>query len=194
MADPTAGRDLGARPFGLRHLDPAEFRDRLNELLDIYVEAMRYPAGTGSARAMLWVEHCARPGFDCVIAVDDADTVHGLAYGYRGLPGQWWHGEVQRGLGSPDSPWLHDYVELTELHVRPASQGGGLGEALLRALVVGRSEHAVLLSTPEGTNRAWRLYRRLGFVDVLRDFRFTGDPRPFGVLGRRLPLDPARAD
>jgi hypothetical protein len=29
---------------------------------------------------------------------------------------------------------------------------------------------------------------------VLRDFRFTGDPRPFGVLGRRLPLDPARAD
>jgi ribosomal protein S18 acetylase RimI-like enzyme len=63
---------------------------------------------------------------------------------------------------------------------------------MLRALMAGRSEGKVLLSTPEATNRAWRLYRRLGFVDVLRDFRFTGDPRPFGVLGRQLPFDPPR--
>jgi len=48
----------------------------------------------------------------------------------------------------------------------------------------------MLLSTPEGENRAWRLYRRLGFGDVLRNYRFTGDPRPFGVLGRELPLLP----
>jgi ribosomal protein S18 acetylase RimI-like enzyme len=48
----------------------------------------------------------------------------------------------------------------------------------------------MLLSTPEGENRAWRLYRRLGFGDVLRHYRFTGDPRPFGVLGRELPLIP----
>jgi ribosomal protein S18 acetylase RimI-like enzyme len=51
----------------------------------------------------------------------------------------------------------------------------------------------MLLSTPEGENRAWRLYRRLGFTDVLRNYRFTGDPRPFGVLGRDLPLDPPTA-
>ena len=70
------------------------------------------------------------------------------------------------------------------------SQGGGLGEALLRALMAGRSEPAgCCCPRRRATNRAWRLYRRLGFVDVLRDFRFTGDPRPFGVLGR--PLDPA---
>jgi hypothetical protein len=25
---------------------------------------------------------------------------------------------------------------------------------------------------------------------VLRHYRFTGDPRPFGVLGRELPLPP----
>ena len=51
----------------------------------------------------------------------------------------------------------------------------------------------MLLSTPEGENRAWRLYRRLGFTDVLRNYRFTGDPRPFGVLGRDLPLGPPSA-
>jgi ribosomal protein S18 acetylase RimI-like enzyme len=52
----------------------------------------------------------------------------------------------------------------------------------------------VLLSTPEygphTPGRAWRLYRRMGFNDVLREHRFTGDARPFAVLGRELPLDP----
>jgi ribosomal protein S18 acetylase RimI-like enzyme len=52
----------------------------------------------------------------------------------------------------------------------------------------------VLLSTPEygaaAPGRAWRLYRRAGFQDVLRQHRFTGDARPFAVLGRRLPLSP----
>ena len=58
------------------------------------------------------------------------------------------------------------------------------------AVADGRPERHMLLSTPEGENRAWRLYRRLGFGDVLRNYRFTGDPRPFGVLGRELPLLP----
>ena len=30
-----------------------------------------------------------------------------------------------------------DYFELTELHVRPDAQGAGLGDGLLRALLVG---------------------------------------------------------
>jgi ribosomal protein S18 acetylase RimI-like enzyme len=49
-----------------------------------------------------------------------------------------------------------------------------------------------VLSTPEAPaedSRAWRLYRRLGFVDLLRQFHFPGDDRPFAVLGRPLPLD-----
>ena len=53
-----------------------------------------------------------------------------------------------------------------------------------------------LLSTPEADeekSRAWRLYRRFGFVDVLRHFHFPGDERPFGVLGRDLPLPPPDA-
>ena len=45
----------------------------------------------------------------------------------------------------------------------------------------------VLLSTPEAdeqTSRAWRLYRRFGFVDVLRDFLSPATSAPFAVLGR----------
>jgi ribosomal protein S18 acetylase RimI-like enzyme len=173
----------------LRNLDAATFVARLPELVSVYVAAMRYPDGISTARAALWQEHSQRPGFAAFVAVDAQDRIRGLTYGYAGRPGQWWFSEVARGLGRADSPWLANYLELTELHVRPDSQGAGIGEALLTALLTNRSEGAVLLSTPEGTNRAWRLYRRMGFVDVLRQYRFAGDPRPFGVLGRTLPLD-----
>ncbi len=84
--------------------------------------------------------------------------------------------------------WLTDYFELTELHVLPRAQGRGLGEDLLRRLMDGVGPSRVLLSTPEGPSKAWKLYRRVGFVDVLRRYQFTGDPRPFAVLGRELPL------
>ncbi|WP_018335702.1 GNAT family N-acetyltransferase [Actinomycetospora chiangmaiensis] len=89
--------------------------------------------------------------------------------------------------------YLGDYFELTELHVRTDAQGHGLGEALLRRLLDRADAGHVLLSTPEAPapTRAWLLYRRCGFRDVLRHHRFSSDPRPFAVLGRTLPLEPA---
>ena len=62
----------------------------------------------------------------------------------------------------------------------------------LARLLADRPERHVLLSTPEipaEDNRAWSLYRRMGFTDVLRHFTFTGGPRPFAFLGRPLPLE-----
>jgi len=171
--------------------DPETYRRRVDELLAIYVAAMRYPAGTEVHRRALWLDNSYRTGFGCVVALDGADNPVGMAYGYRGTSDQWWYNEVGRGMtGVQRAQWLTDYVELTELHVTPYVQGGGLGEAMVRLLIGTASTDVVLLSTPEGENRAWRLYRRLGFEDVLRHYRFSGDPRPFAVLGRRLPLDP----
>lgn len=172
-------------------LHPDAFRARVMELIEVYVAAMNYPAEVIRYRAAMWDEHSRRSGFTCVVAVAPDDSVRGLAYGYRGLPGQWWFSEVQRGLGTSAGRLLDDFFELTELHVRPDWQGHGLGEALLRAVARDLPERRMLLSTPEGENRAWRLYRRLGFRDVLRNHRFAGDPRAFGILGRELPLDPA---
>jgi ribosomal protein S18 acetylase RimI-like enzyme len=96
-------------------------------------------------------------------------------------------GLAQAQIGS----LMDSYFELTELHIHPRAQGRGLGEALVRRLLDGRGESYVLLSTPEirgEANRAWRLYRRLGFTDVIRGHHFAGDPRPFAILGRTLPL------
>ena len=174
----------------LVRLDQTTFRRRINELITIYLTAMRYPVDLANARSALWEEHSRRAGFACVVAIGPEDAIHGLAYGYRGAPGQWWFSEVRRGVRPAQQYQLADFFELTELHIHPDWQGHGLGESLLRELADNRPEQRMLLSTPEGENRAWRLYRRLGFTDVLRHYRFTGDPRPFGVLGRELPLDP----
>lgn len=193
-------------------LNAAAFAATLPELLSIYASAMDYSPTVAHARAPLWLDHSRRIGFRCVIAVDGEEPtttyddfvehqsrqspgqIAGFSYGYRGAIGQWWFNEVARGLGNVADPWLLDYFELTELHVRPSQQGRGIGEALLRALVAPAPNRAVLLSTPEGENRAWRLYRRLHFENVLRTFLFSGDGRPFAVLGRSLPLDAAPSD
>jgi ribosomal protein S18 acetylase RimI-like enzyme len=178
----------------LAELTAQELRPRLTEALDLYVTAMRYPKGTAEQRAPMWLAHMMRSGWRCVGAFDGQGAMAGIAYGYHGAPGQWWHEQVRRGLteqAGEDAAerWMFDYFELTELHVRPDRQGHGTGESLLRALLAGVDNQCVLLSTPEGPSRAWRLYRRVGFVDVLRNYQFSGDPRPFGVLGATLPLE-----
>lgn len=189
-------------------LSPDDMYRRLGDALAIYVGAMRYPRGTEEQRASMWQEHTGRRGWKAVAAVESADPggdpaalatapMLGVAYGYRGAPDQWWQQQVVQGLtrNGADPARITDlmtsYFELTELHIDPSAQGRGLGEALTRRLLAGRDEAHVLLSTPEingESNRAWRLYRRLGFADVIRDYHFAGDPRPFAILGRSLPL------
>jgi ribosomal protein S18 acetylase RimI-like enzyme len=123
----------------------------------------------------------------------------GIAYGYTGGRDQWWNRQLRSGLAgcghtaAEVEAIASDYFELTELHVHPLAQGRGIGHALLTELLAGRPEGRVLLSTPEVSgedNRAWSLYRRMGFTDVLRHFVFAGDPRPFAFLGRPLPVPP----
>lgn len=192
-------------------LSPEDLAHRLDDALRVYIDAMGYPPGTEEQRAAMWLEHTQRPGWRGVAALEIAGggpaaptpdqlrdaPLCGVAYGYRGQPDQWWQQQVVSGLrwaGAPQpeiARLMASYFELTELHIRPAAQGRGLGEALTRRLLAGRPEARVLLSTPEisgEANRAWRLYRRLGFTDILRGHRFTGDPRPFAILGRELPL------
>ena len=178
-------------PAQLAELTARQLRQHLGEALQIYVTAMHYPPGTARHRSPMWLEHMQRDGWLCMAAFD-ADTLVGIAYGYRGAPGQWWHDEVQRGLMLIDrrraQRELADYFELTELHVRPDAQGRGIGKALLTELLSRVDAPRALLSTPEGPTRAWRLYRRLGFTDLLRHYHFTGDSRDFAVLARTLPL------
>ncbi|HME50236.1 GNAT family N-acetyltransferase [Mycobacterium sp.] len=192
-------------------LSPRDMSHRLPDALAIYVDAMRYPRDTQDQRASMWMEHSRRNGWRAVAAVETSDAAGaqppvdlltgapmlGVAYGYCGAPDQWWQQQVVQGLRRAGLPptqigsLMANYFELTELHIHPRAQGRGLGEGLARRLLAGRGERNVLLSTPEirgEDNRAWRLYRRLGFTDIIRGHHFAGDPRAFAILGRPLPL------
>lgn len=200
----------------LTDLSPSDMRRRLPDALGVYVDAMRYPRGTEDQRASMWLEHTRRPGWRAVAVLEvggdhldgriagdltgaqrNGALLLGIAYGYCGAPDQWWQQQVVAGLArvgrTPEdiAALMDSYFELTELHIHPRAQGRGLGEALARRLLAERRESHVLLSTPEINgegNRAWRLYRRLGFTDVMRGYHFAGDPRDFAILGRHLPL------
>lgn len=181
---PTPWPNRGPVPWS-----PADLRRHLDQALDVYADAMGYHRSAGRQRKGYVVVHTQRSGFLAVGCRDAAGAVIGFAYGYHGAPGQWWHDEVRRGLTDREAArWLANTFELCELHVRPDHQGHGLGYRLLVDLLRDCPQHTVVLSTPEGESRAWRLYRRVGFVDVLRGHRFAGDSRDFAVLGRNLPL------
>lgn len=164
--------------------------DVVNEAMAIYTAAMGYQPGVGRQRAAHVLRHAEFPAFRFVAAINGHGRLTGFAYGYTSLPGQWWHDLVLRAVGRAGASWLEDAFELSELHVSPASQGRGTGEQLLRSLADGLPHRTMVLSTPEGENRAWRLYRRVGFVDLARNHLFPGDHRPFGVLGVELPIRP----
>jgi ribosomal protein S18 acetylase RimI-like enzyme len=165
---------------------------RLDEVIAVYGAAMGYPADLLETRRGYVAAHAQRGGFRAAATLGDAGELLGFGYGYTSGPGQWWHDQVRSALRRDErKAWLSDCFELVELHVRPDAQGHGLGRRQLEALLDGVPNATVLLSTPEAdehASRAWRLYRRLGFTDVLRDFYFPGDDRPFAILGSGLPL------
>ena len=167
--------------------DRDELGRRCDELLEVYAEAMRVSASSARARRPIVAAHLDRPGLRAVAATADDGRLVGVAYGYLGEPGQWWHDQVAGAL-APGlvEVWLSGAFEVCELHVRPAEQGQGLGRALLTRLLAGPPARTAVLTTPDLETRARGFYREDGWVDLLRGLMFPGDPRAFAVLGKRL--------
>lgn len=175
----------------LTHWTPDDLAARVEEVLHVYAEAMGYPPQIARMRHGFLLSHAQRPGLRAVAVTDSDDRLLGFGYGYTGGPGQWWHDQVAEWM-SPEAyaRWMTDVFEVVELQVLPEAQGRGLGERLLAELPSDAPGSTVVLSTPEAdesVSRAWRLYRRTGFVDLARHRIFPGDDRPFAILGRDLP-------
>lgn len=172
----------------LAQLDPAELAARTDEVLAVYAEAMEVTPATARTRRSIIAAHLTRDGLRALVALDDDDWMVGVAYGYLGRPGQWWHDQVRAALTPQQAAqWLDGAFEVCELHVRPAQQGSGLGRDLLAALLAGQPAPTAVLTTPDSDTRARRFYRAGGWVDLRRGLCFPGDPRVFAVLGLRLP-------
>jgi GNAT superfamily N-acetyltransferase len=150
------------------------------------------PYGEGEADvqdfAARFSDHIQRPGFRCCVARHDADgLIVGFAYGFTAEPGDGWWESVADGLTEDEvKTWLDDSFALAELAVTPEMQGRGLGGQLHDALLKDLPHRAAVLSTIQAETPAMRLYRKRGWVTLLRDFWLDGMTYPYVVMGLAL--------
>jgi ribosomal protein S18 acetylase RimI-like enzyme len=174
----------GRRSIMAQHAGYAAFRA-------VAVIADRAAAGT--AAAAVGPGTPAGPGAAHASAAAADGPVIAFAYGFRGADGQWWHDVVRSGLTAAGgenaaAAWLADTFEIAEVHVRPEYQRRGIGRAMLLSLTAGCPQRTAVLSTLDAPSPARRLYRSLGFTDLLTGFGFPGNGPPYVVMGAALPL------
>ena len=185
----------------LRPLDGPGLIRELDAVVGVYAAAMDSPAQQLPGRRMMMERHARYPAFRGLVAVTGDDglgadgTIVGIGYGFRGLSGQWWHDMVAAAITAASGrdtarAWMDDSFEVGELHVHPDHQGQGIGRHLLLGLTSGRPERTAVLSTLDAESRARRLYRSVGFTDLLTAFRFPGGGELYAVMGAPLPLRP----
>lgn len=170
-------------------IQPVDLSAHVDEALAVEAAALGRPPEP--FRRESYLRHTTFPAF-AALGASCGEKLVGFGYGHTDAPGQWWHEQIAAALSATDNgAWLEGAFVLVELHVRPEFQGRGLGRTLLTELLGARSEPRAMLSAHDAETRARQLYRRLGFVDLLTDFRFAGTDRPFAVMGARLPLGQA---
>ena len=174
-------------------LDRSAFAGLQEEVLDVYAAAMAVEPEAARSRRSILAAHLERDGLQAVGAFEHspgaAGRLVGIAYGYRGAPGQWWHDQVRAALDEQlATRWLDGAFEVCEFHVRPEHQGTGLGRELIARLLALTDAPTAVLTTPDADTRARRFYRTAGWVELAGGVRFPGDPRAFAVLA--LPLHP----
>jgi ribosomal protein S18 acetylase RimI-like enzyme len=195
----------------LHDLGPDQFLAHLDACVVVYAAAMNPPPGQLPGRHTIMERHAGYAAIMLPVARAGGagsggavPRLVGFAYGFHGASGQWWHDLVSRAavsaLGARTAEdWFRDSLEIAEVHVLPGYQGHGTGLAMMLRLTSGRPEPAAVLSTMDANTRARRLYRGLGFTDLLTRFAFPGTDVPYAIMGAPLPLPgaappPARPD
>jgi ribosomal protein S18 acetylase RimI-like enzyme len=180
-----------------RELSQAAFTAELDALTAVYLAAMRPDPLQLPGRRAIMARHATYHGFRALaVQPDGTGEIIGFGYGFRGEDGQWWHDVVAAALTAKTGPavaaaWLSESLEIAEVHVHPDYHRRGIGRSLVLGLAEGRPERTAVLSTQDAESPARRLYRALGFTDLLTGYAFPGTPVPYAVMGASLPLRPA---
>jgi len=194
----------------LRELGAGEFLANLDACTRVYAAAMNPPEYQLPGRHSIMERHAGYAAFRAiaVIQADGAGSTGdepawtspagngpliAFAYGFHGEGGQWWHDLVSQAVTTvrgreTAADWLTNSFEIAEVHVLPGHQGQGTGQAMMLRLTAGRPERTAVLSTMDADTRARRLYRRLGFTDLIAGFAFAGTEDPYAIMGAPLPL------
>jgi ribosomal protein S18 acetylase RimI-like enzyme len=178
----------------IAELTPSGFLSTIDQFVAIYGAAMGAGPDELPSRRAIMERHAVNPGFRALAATTaTAGWAVAFSYAFRGLPGQWWHDVVHAGISAESGQtaarqWLDDVVEIAEVHVHPDFQARGIGRRMVLALAAERAERTAVLSTRDAPTPARKLYRSLGFADLLIDFVFPGGGPPYAVMGAVLPL------
>jgi ribosomal protein S18 acetylase RimI-like enzyme len=192
-------------PSPPRELSRAAFVSELDALTAVYAAAMRPDPEQLPGRRSIMEQHAGYHGFRALAVTDDgaqADArgrqrspgrIIAFSYGFCGADGQWWHDVVNAALtanggAAAATAWLADSLEIAEVHVHPDFHRRGIGRSLVLGLAHGRRERTAVLSTQNAESPARRLYRGLGFTDLLTSYSFPGSTIPYAVMGAALPL------
>jgi ribosomal protein S18 acetylase RimI-like enzyme len=194
-----------------RELSRTAFVSELDTLTAVYAAAMRPDPAHLPGRRSIMQQHASHRGFRALAVAAGARGPDGrpgrtgrpgqiiaFSYGFSGAQGQWWHDVVAAALTATTGPavataWLADSLEIAEVHVHPDFHRRGIGRSLVLGLADGRRERTAVLSTQDANSPARRLYRGLGFTDLLTGYSFPGSAVPYAVMGAALPLRPAAA-
>jgi ribosomal protein S18 acetylase RimI-like enzyme len=183
----------------IAELSRADFLAHIENFVTIYAAAMGAGPDELPSREAIMERHAGNPGFRALAVYGGTPPrIVAFTYGFHGQHGQWWHDVVHAGISAraglaAANGWLHDVLEIAEVHVRPDYQAQGIGRQMVLALTADRSERTAVLSTRDAETPARRLYRSLGFADLLTDFLFPGGGPPYAVMGAQLPLIGAAA-
>lgn len=180
--------------IAIGELNRSDFLASIDDFLAVYAAAMGADAAELPSRRAIMERHSGSPDFRALaVTAGPSGRVVAFSYGFRGLPGQWWHDVVRAGISAVTGLrtagyWLDDVLEIAEVHVHPEFQARRIGRRMMLALAARRTERTAVLSTRDALTPARRLYRSLGFADLLTDFVFPGGGPPYAVMGADLPL------
>ncbi|MET8569150.1 GNAT family N-acetyltransferase [Streptomyces sp. NPDC004783] len=170
-------------------IGPLDLSAHVDEALAVQAAAFGLSPDEVAVRRQIVLRHMTYRGARALGATTPGGDLVGFVYGMPNDRAHWWSTVVEPYLRARhNDEWLDDSFVITELHVHPAHQNRGVGRSLITSLTDTAAEPRSILSAIDTESPARGLYRSLGYTDLARRVVFPSAPRPYAVMGARLPL------
>ncbi|WP_113867841.1 GNAT family N-acetyltransferase [Paraliobacillus ryukyuensis] len=159
-------------------------RQAIKQLADIYRTV--WNNGDNQLVDRFW-RHAHYEGYAAFAIMNESNAPVGFVYGYRSLPGQYYHDLLNRALAEVGKQeWLHHCFEIVELAILPEYRGQGLAKQLLDTSLNNVDYHTAILTTKVKNKPARALYDSHGWSVLKNPFYPQENESPFIIMGKTL--------